>query len=421
MFDAVFNEVLTYEFNLADATKSVPTLGSNAQWIEQLKSFYKGKIVLGGDYPPLTDAAAVSKSFAMYADHGWISSVNAPFQTADVLNTGPFLFTATDRNSTVRGSANRENLISGGMTGSSTLIGGDAGDIFIGGPGRNAIVGGGGNDTIYPHPRSALAQDQLTVKLSSSITGDWPAPTVSIYINGTLATQPTAITARYQVANQILTINTAGLTPINSVALNVSGTNYVSSTNYSNVQIEGVTYRGISIDLAAGSYSNGGGGSGWAYSNNGTVTFAGSAFQGIPSYPTDNSTTIDGGGGHNTAIYWGPFSAYKTTLQLDGSLLVTSLATREGPDTLRNIQQLQFVDDCLFAWAERTYPQFFAPAGAASAVFSTYYYRYYPDTGNFLATSSVDSRLYALGTVTGGNLLDLGLLTNFLSVAGCSH
>ncbi|MBK7049959.1 MAG: hypothetical protein KBF98_06120 [Rhodoferax sp.] len=81
--------------------------------------------------------------------------------------------------------------------------------------------------------------------------------------------------------------------------------------------------------------------------------------------------------------------------------------------------------DCLFGWAERSYPQYFAPAGAQSARFNetptlpTYYFRYYAGTGNYLATSSADNQLWAVGKATAGNLLDVGPLTNFTGTAGC--
>lgn len=76
--------------------------------------------------------------------------------------------------------------------------------------------------------------------------------------------------------------------------------------------------------------------------------------------------------------------------------------------------------DCLFTWAERTYPQYFAPAGAASITFPPYYYRRYSGTGNYLATSSADNHLWALGPATGNVLLDVGPIGNFLAPAGCS-
>lgn len=75
--------------------------------------------------------------------------------------------------------------------------------------------------------------------------------------------------------------------------------------------------------------------------------------------------------------------------------------------------------DCLFDWAERTYPQYFAPSGGASKTSAPYLYRYYPGTGNYLATSAADSDLWALGADTGGKLLDLGPQGNFLVPAGC--
>lgn len=75
--------------------------------------------------------------------------------------------------------------------------------------------------------------------------------------------------------------------------------------------------------------------------------------------------------------------------------------------------------DCLFNWAERSYPQYFAPAGAASQTSTPYYFRYYAGTGNYLATSSADSDLWVLGVDTGGNLLNLGPQSNYLVSAGC--
>ncbi len=77
--------------------------------------------------------------------------------------------------------------------------------------------------------------------------------------------------------------------------------------------------------------------------------------------------------------------------------------------------------DCLFIWAENSFPQFFAPAGPASHTSTPYYFRYYSGTGNYLATNSIDNHLWALGVATGGNLADLGPLTSFVTAAGCSQ
>lgn len=76
--------------------------------------------------------------------------------------------------------------------------------------------------------------------------------------------------------------------------------------------------------------------------------------------------------------------------------------------------------DCLFNWAERTYPAYFSPAGAASAIYAQYYYRYYPGTGNYVGASSPDNHIWVLGPVSGNNLLDVGPITGFMEMAGCS-
>jgi len=100
------------------------------------------------------------------------------------------------------------------------------------------------------------------------------------------------------------------------------------------------------------------------------------------------------------------------TLTLEAAANVTAIFTSPSPTA-----------DCLFNWAERSFPHFFAPAGAASLTLTgtAFYYRSYPDTGNYLATNSADNHLYALGVATGGSLLDLGPMTDFISVAGCAH
>ncbi|MCX7174771.1 MAG: S8 family peptidase [Proteobacteria bacterium] len=77
--------------------------------------------------------------------------------------------------------------------------------------------------------------------------------------------------------------------------------------------------------------------------------------------------------------------------------------------------------DCVFNWAERTLPKYFAPAVPASTTSAPYYFRYYSTTRNYLATSSVDNHLWALGPDTRNNLLDLGPVASFLTTAGCSQ
>jgi hypothetical protein len=75
--------------------------------------------------------------------------------------------------------------------------------------------------------------------------------------------------------------------------------------------------------------------------------------------------------------------------------------------------------DCLFDWAERAYPDFFAPGGATSHILLSYYYRHYSLTNAYLGMSSLDSRLYFLGPQSGNSLIDVGSLSTWLATAGC--
>jgi YVTN family beta-propeller protein len=75
--------------------------------------------------------------------------------------------------------------------------------------------------------------------------------------------------------------------------------------------------------------------------------------------------------------------------------------------------------DCLFNWAERIYPNLFAPMGAISNTLAPYYYRYYPQTNAYLGTSSADNHVYYIGPLSNNSLLDVGALSPWLSMAGC--
>lgn len=76
--------------------------------------------------------------------------------------------------------------------------------------------------------------------------------------------------------------------------------------------------------------------------------------------------------------------------------------------------------DCIFRWAEGSFPQFFAPAGAASQFAPPYHFRYYMGTQNYLAANLADQHLYAAGLSSAGAIIDLGLISGFLNPAGCT-
>jgi hypothetical protein len=74
--------------------------------------------------------------------------------------------------------------------------------------------------------------------------------------------------------------------------------------------------------------------------------------------------------------------------------------------------------DCLFNWAEQSFPQYFSP-GATSASLATYYYRHYPSKATYIATNSSDNHVWVLGPEFGPNPVDVGVVNNLLSAAHC--
>jgi M6 family metalloprotease-like protein len=73
--------------------------------------------------------------------------------------------------------------------------------------------------------------------------------------------------------------------------------------------------------------------------------------------------------------------------------------------------------DCLFNWAEKNYPNLFAPAGSSTVVSNPYNYRYYSESNAYLGVSSVNNHVYYMGP--DGHLQDAGPLSDWLSKSGC--
>jgi len=345
--DGILYDSLFYNGN------SIGTYQGLAQtnWYAQSSPLYQkmGLPIFVIDYPPTGDVTADLQTLQYATNQGWVPTISPDASQgitpgSSFLATGPYMFMATFSNSAVTGSTNAINFISGGWTSSATLTGGNMGDYFIGGPGTNAITAGSGDDTIYAHPQSSLYKNKIAIDVSSTVIGTATTPSVAVQLNGSTLVQATPITAAYPTNTQELLADTSVVSSISSLQITVSNTSYTDQNNYSNVELDSMTYNGRTILLSAGTYSAGGSSDGFSYSNNGTIGFSADSFAMVPAYPSDNADVIDGGGGTNTVVYWGPSSNYTFTKQSDGSWLVTSASTAEGPDTLTNIQVLQFSD-----------------------------------------------------------------------------
>ena len=76
--------------------------------------------------------------------------------------------------------------------------------------------------------------------------------------------------------------------------------------------------------------------------------------------------------------------------------------------------------DCLFDWAETSYPALFTPSGSASKVDATsiFYYRGYPQMQAYLGISKWDNHVWFSGS---DNVMkDQGASSAWLTVAGCN-
>lgn len=346
--DGIFNEFVFYALDLKDGAESEYR---GAALAASLASKYAPVYaathvpVFGNDYAPLNSTTDDLLSLDFYTSLGWIPSVTTPVQTDGIFSTGPFMFTATPDNSSVTGRTDFKNYLSGGIASDATLTGGDKGDIFLGGPGQNKIVGGSGDDTIYAHPAYAGYKGRLVVALASENKGSVTAtPSLAISVNGTAVVPATAITAAYGTSVQVFAVNVSTLAPLSSVVLTIAGTSYIDKKDYSQAVIQGLIYDGVAVDLASATFSDGGDHSGFTYSRNGTISFGSAALAVNSPYPANTSDTIDGGGGTNTVIYPAASTNYTLTKQSNGSWVVTSATTAEGPDTLTNIQNVTFSD-----------------------------------------------------------------------------
>ena len=355
--DGFFSDSAYYGASPNDGTKSVSLGTDRATYLQTLTTLLKNKVVFGNDYPsPLDDTSAVFKSFALYGGLGWIPSVNNIIGDQNVLATGPNMFMAIGlQRPNVTGGKSTVNYLAGGLSQGTTLTGGDKGDFFLGGPGTNVITGGAGDDTIYAHPENAATKNLIQISLLVAQQGDGfnlPNPSISVLINGTVALQPTLVTATTgNRQTQTIRVDTTSFGTVNTIDIVGSGITYADSNNYSSIQIQSLTFQGQTVSFTNAKFATGSrilGSTSALLNTNGTaMTLA------TPTLPittpvfANTADTIDGGGGTNTVIYRADMASYTVQVQADNSVLVTSRNTAEGPDTLRNVQMLKFADQSL--------------------------------------------------------------------------
>lgn len=135
---------------------------------------------------------------------------------------------------------------------------------------------------------------------------------------------------------------------------------------------------------------------GFLFTSNGSVNFADLDRVSWTALPVDGVMSINRFGN----------AGFNSPKNFAGSTATVSIGGSANPT------------DCLFNWAERTYPTLFAPA-AASDTLAPYYFRYYSQTRAYLGTSSADNHVYYLGPLSSNAILDLGALSTWLATANC--
>ena len=106
-----------------------------------------------------------------------------------------------------------------------------------------------------------------------------------------------------------------------------------------------------------------------------------------------------------------------------GALEIVTQTSSPKFDALKAFGQTatQFSANCVFNWAERTYPAIFTTA-ANSQTLDIYWVRVYGSGANttYLGLQQPEQRVLLLGPSTGGQIVDHGHLSDFLVTAGCT-
>jgi hypothetical protein len=127
----------------------------------------------------------------------------------------------------------------------------------------------------------------------------------------------------------------------------------------------------------------------------------------FPNTPASNFWSASAfAGGSGFAWYVDFSNGGDYTYSKPGSLQVRLVRSGQPVGTLPTDS------DRIFNYLESIYPQYIAPAKAASVTDAGYYYRYYSTTKSYVATAN--GKLYYLGPASGNAVLELGTVADTL-------
>ena len=174
----------------------------------------------------------------------------------------------------------------------------------------------------------------------------------------------------------------------------------------------------------AGVFKSGNGGESWSPSSTGLPQ---NAYVRTLTIDPSNPTTLyagtfgfglfkstDSGGSWSLAHPSLPLAAHIMSFGIDPSNPDTVYAGIFGGGVFKSLSS---PIECLFNWAEKSYPSLLSPSSSTSILSNYTAYRRYAGTDAFLGVSSADKHIYYSGA--DGALQDMGLASLWLSTAGC--
>lgn len=342
-YDLAFRESVFWNAEWEDGAKSIPnpTAASSLSYFDRV---YLDQKILINDYPPLDSPSDIVPILQSYMERGWIASLQRPFQSYDVMYSGPFVFQPYTKSQTIVGSDYGTNYFLGGVYDDVKMIGSNFKDnYFLFGSSNQSALGGKRSDFFYMHPKSRYEYGEIVIKLASTIKAGMSVPNVSILINDKVALQPTPITAANGSSSQDFHFLASDFSPLSSIKFIVAGTSYKDPLTFSNISIKTLAINGINADLSLASFSNGGYANGNPYSNDGRVTVGLASFSSSVNPLPVQKSFVSASDGLDTAIYQASSRDFSIVAQ-KASFVVVSSDRFQVADELKSVERVQFLD-----------------------------------------------------------------------------
>ncbi len=321
--------------------------------------------------PPPPDAPAI------------VPRVNPLNPTTTSETTSPATTTSSSTSGVVL-SGGTSNIILTGGSGEDSLSGGSGSDILVGGGGNDALLGGSGNDTYKFSP--GFGNDSVTDEAGS-------ADQISGFSIGNLSN------AAKQGDDLVLDFYSGDTVTVknhflvgNEVEILVSGTD-----NYGlNGQTSGVKGQIVAGLVSTDETLSGATGDDVIFGGDGADVLQGGS----------GNNFLNGGSGTDTLMLTGNFADYTIAVQENGYLVTDSVSSRDGINTIRDIENLQFADMTLTAAQAITTPDY-----VTGVLYDNSYSRWNADTSIGSAVSLTYSFMDSLPSYYGSEIVSFSIFS----------